>query len=164
MLIRNTKPSRFLFRIRSRHVPTGISKFGPNPRFWTQLSHPQWALAHLAEATLHRCGVHSRPPHRPGAAGIDRGTRISTGNHPQWPRKALRGPGAVFSRPAAQNSKKTFFFSDLARIPMEYDSNLRSALSGNEAKRCTAKPYLNWSIVSMFFVDSLTVRGRIKRN
>ena len=109
MLIRNTKPSRFLFRIRSRHVPTGISKFGPNPRFWTQLSHPQWALAHLAEATLHRCEVHSRPPHRPGAAGIDRGTRISTGNHPQWPRKALRGPGAVFSRPAAQNSKTTFF-------------------------------------------------------
>ena len=74
------------------------------------------ALAHLEEATLHRCGVHSRPPHRPGAASIDQGSRISPGNHPQWPREALRGPGAVFSRPATRNSKKTFFPARAAEV------------------------------------------------
>ena len=96
-------------RIRSREVPAGISKFGPESRFWTQIPTLSMALPQLEEAALHRCAVHSRPPHRPGGAGIDRGARISAANHPPWPRKALGDPGAVFSRPTARNSKKTFF-------------------------------------------------------
>ena len=98
-------------RIRSREVPVGISKFGPESRFWTQIPTLSMALPHPEEAALHRCAVHSRPPHRPGGAGIDRGARISTANHPQWPRKALGDPGAVFSRQTARNSKTIFFSS-----------------------------------------------------